>query len=68
MRHRADTRYKYGNKHRGKTFSRAEVARRKAQSRGWHIKQTLDPEYNQQLAQNTKPKSQQPAGDTIIVA
>ena len=37
MRHRATTRYKNGGKHRGKTISHREKARRIAHSQGWRM-------------------------------
>lgn len=63
IRHRAQTRYRNGGKHRGKTISRAEVARRKAQSLGWSIKDTY---LEQPVAQ--QPVREKLSGDTVIIA
>jgi len=38
MRHRGTTRYNNDRKHRGKTLSKREVARRIAQSYGWDVR------------------------------
>lgn len=59
-RHRATTRYKNGGKHRGKTISQKEQARRIAQSYGYDIRNTL-------FQPKPTPDTNN-SGDTIIVA
>ena len=66
MRHRATTRYKHGGKHRGKVISRAEQARRIAQSFGHSNMWAMNKDDYERISQTQQTNSNTLFTDEVV--